>query len=202
MIFDLYPLRSVEFSSFGGRIGLFVRGLHFRPRPPGTAAWVEIVPVEPQVFDLLSLPDRQSRSCRQQETTCSASVWDGRIVSESTLGTRMNAARAAIADSGEAQRLIRTLPRKGFRFVGDVREEYVLPRERWEAAPPAVVRRAPIAETPQHTGMSQRLNLHRAFSTARLPLIRVGGHRSCGSRSLAFFVWHSGGHLVVNSFLR
>ena len=50
------------------------------------------------------------------------SVWGGRIVSESTLTSRINAARKAIGDSGEAQRLIRTLPRKGIRFVGEVTE--------------------------------------------------------------------------------
>jgi TolB-like protein len=52
-----------------------------------------------------------------------AAVWDGRIVSDTALFTRINAARAAIGDSGEAQRLIKTLPRKGLRFVGVVREE-------------------------------------------------------------------------------
>jgi DNA-binding winged helix-turn-helix (wHTH) protein len=41
-------------------------------------------------------------------------------VSESTFFSRINAVRKAIGDSGEAQRLIRTVPRKGFRFVGDV----------------------------------------------------------------------------------
>ena len=50
-------------------------------------------------------------------------IWDGRIVSDSALITRINAARTAIGDSGEQQRLIRTLPRKGIRFVGIVREE-------------------------------------------------------------------------------
>jgi TolB-like protein/Tfp pilus assembly protein PilF len=50
-------------------------------------------------------------------------VWQGRIVSESTLSSRINAARSAIGDDGTAQLLIRTLPRKGVRFVGGVREQ-------------------------------------------------------------------------------
>ena len=50
-----------------------------------------------------------------------ASVWGGRIVSDSTLTSRINAARKAVGDSGEEQKLIRTIARKGFRFVGDVR---------------------------------------------------------------------------------
>jgi TolB-like protein/Tfp pilus assembly protein PilF len=53
-----------------------------------------------------------------------ASVWGGRIVSESTLTSRINAARRAIDDSGEEQRYIKTLARKGFRFVGAVREDH------------------------------------------------------------------------------
>ena len=52
-----------------------------------------------------------------------AAVWNGRIVSESTLASRLNAARTAVGDNGEDQRLIRTVLRKGIRFVGAVREE-------------------------------------------------------------------------------
>jgi DNA-binding winged helix-turn-helix (wHTH) protein len=52
-----------------------------------------------------------------------ASVWGGRIVSYSNLTSRINAVRRAIGDSGEDQKLIRTIPRKGFRFVGVVTPE-------------------------------------------------------------------------------
>jgi TolB-like protein len=52
-----------------------------------------------------------------------AHVWEGRIVSDSALFTRINMARSAIGDSGETQRLIKTLLRKGVRFVAAVREE-------------------------------------------------------------------------------
>src|SRR4051794_4951359 len=51
-----------------------------------------------------------------------ASVWAGRIVSESTLTSRINAARKAVGDSGDEQRLIRTVARRGIRFVAEVRE--------------------------------------------------------------------------------
>src|SRR5262249_10401357 len=51
-----------------------------------------------------------------------AAVWGGRTVSESTLASRINAARRAVGDSGEQQRLIRTIHGRGFRFVGTVRE--------------------------------------------------------------------------------
>jgi TolB-like protein/Tfp pilus assembly protein PilF len=82
----------------------------------------DIVAVEPQVFDLLAhLIQNRERVVSKDDVL--AAVWHGRIVSEATLDSRINAARRAIGDSGEAQRLIRTLPRKGVRFVGAVRED-------------------------------------------------------------------------------
>jgi adenylate cyclase len=80
------------------------------------------VSVEPQVFDLLAyLIKNRDRVASKDDLV--AAIWGGRIVSESTLATRINAARGAIGDSGAEQRLIKTLARKGLRFVGDVREE-------------------------------------------------------------------------------
>jgi TolB-like protein/DNA-binding winged helix-turn-helix (wHTH) protein len=81
-----------------------------------------VVSVQPQVFDLLEYLIRNRGHVISRDDLLDA-VWGGRIVSESTLATRINAARSAIGDDGESQRLIRTLPRKGIRFVGDVREE-------------------------------------------------------------------------------
>jgi DNA-binding winged helix-turn-helix (wHTH) protein len=49
-------------------------------------------------------------------------TWNGRIVSESTISSRTSVVRQAIGDSGERQTLIRTFPRKGYRFIGSVRE--------------------------------------------------------------------------------
>lgn len=82
----------------------------------------EEIPVEPQVFDLLVFIVRNRGRVISKDDLIDA-VWCGRIVSESTLTSRINAARKAIGDSGVEQRLIRTLPRKGFRFVGEVQEE-------------------------------------------------------------------------------
>jgi DNA-binding winged helix-turn-helix (wHTH) protein len=53
-------------------------------------------------------------------------VWNGRIVSESAIAARINAVRRAVGDDGEQQRWIRTVVRRGFRFVGDVREDAIL----------------------------------------------------------------------------
>ncbi|HTY66344.1 MAG TPA: winged helix-turn-helix domain-containing tetratricopeptide repeat protein [Alphaproteobacteria bacterium] len=83
--------------------------------------WRGAVPVavEPQVFDLLAfLVQTRDRVVTKDDLI--AQVWGGRIVSDSTLTSRINAARKAIGDSGDAQRLIRTITRKGIRFVGTV----------------------------------------------------------------------------------
>src|SRR5271170_6274268 len=77
------------------------------------------VHVEPQVFDLL-IYLTQNRERVISKDDLFASVWAGRVVSDSTLTSRINAARKAIGDSGEDQKLIRTVARKGFRFVGAV----------------------------------------------------------------------------------
>ena len=80
------------------------------------------VAVEPKVFDLLVWVIRNRQHVVSKDDLVAA-VWHGRIVSESALTTCINAARTALGDSGETQRLIKTLPRKGIRFIGIVREE-------------------------------------------------------------------------------
>lgn len=81
-----------------------------------------LVAVEPQVFDLLKyLICNSSRVVSKDDLI--ADVWNGRIVSDSTLSSSINAVRQALGDSGEAQRLIRTISRRGFRFVGEVTEQ-------------------------------------------------------------------------------
>ena len=79
----------------------------------------EPITLEPQVFDLLVHLIRNRDRVVTKDDLLEA-VWGGRIVSESTLTSRINAARKAVGDSGEAQRLIRTSPRKGIRFIGEV----------------------------------------------------------------------------------
>jgi pimeloyl-ACP methyl ester carboxylesterase/DNA-binding winged helix-turn-helix (wHTH) protein len=83
-----------------------------------------LVAVEPQVFDLIVFLVR-NRDRVVSKDDLIAGVWDGRIVSDSTLASRINAARRALDDNGDAQRLIRTAARKGVRFVGAVREGQV-----------------------------------------------------------------------------
>jgi DNA-binding winged helix-turn-helix (wHTH) protein len=79
----------------------------------------DLIAVEPQVFDtLVYLLQNRDRVVSKDDLL--AAVWGGRIVSEATLTARINAVRKAVGDSGEEQRLIRTVHRKGVRFVGVV----------------------------------------------------------------------------------
>jgi TolB-like protein/Flp pilus assembly protein TadD len=81
----------------------------------------DAVSIAPQVFDLLDYLIRNRERVVSKDDLINA-VWNGRVVSDAALTTRLNIARGVIADSGEKQRLIKTLPRKGFRFVGTVQE--------------------------------------------------------------------------------
>ena len=86
-----------------------------------------LIELEPKVFDLLTfLVQHRDRVVSKDDLI--QSVWNGRIVSESAVTTRINAARRAIGDDGRAQRLIRTFTRKGIRFIGEVTEIPDLPR--------------------------------------------------------------------------
>jgi TolB-like protein/Tfp pilus assembly protein PilF len=104
-----------------------------------------LVPIEPQVFDLLVfLLGNRERVVSKDDLI--EAVWQGRIVSESTLTSRINAARKAIGDSGEQQSLIRTIARKGFRFVGEVQAETTEPPS--SSRPTAASERPAIAVLP------------------------------------------------------
>ncbi|SDO79224.1 TolB amino-terminal domain-containing protein [Pseudomonas arsenicoxydans] len=84
----------------------------------------QVVAVGPQVFDLLLLfvnnPDRVI-----SKDDLLKAVWNGRIVSESTITSHINAVRKAIGDTGEEQRLVRTVARKGYRFVGQIKVDEI-----------------------------------------------------------------------------
>jgi len=79
----------------------------------------ELVAVEPQVFDVINYLICNRDRVVTRDNLLDA-VWKGRVVSESTLSSRINAARRALSDSGDEQRLIKTVARKGLRFVGAV----------------------------------------------------------------------------------
>ncbi len=80
----------------------------------------KVRPVEPQVFDVLTILIQQRHRVVSKEELLDA-VWNHRFVSESSLTSRIKSARQAIGDDGHAQRLIRTVHGRGYQFVGDVR---------------------------------------------------------------------------------
>jgi TolB-like protein/DNA-binding winged helix-turn-helix (wHTH) protein len=79
----------------------------------------ESVHIEPQVFDVIvHLVRNHDRIVSKDELI--ETVWNGRIISEAALSSRINGARRALGDNGTDQHLIRTLHKRGFRFVGEV----------------------------------------------------------------------------------
>src|SRR4051812_17370743 len=135
-----------------------------------------LVHVEPQVFDrLVFLLTNRERIVSKDEIL--DAVWDGRIVSEAALSSRINAARKAVGDSGNEQALIRTFHKRGFRFVAEAEEhaEDPAPRMNGEAVhhngvaatpPPAA---EPAAAEEDATGGMP--------SVAVLPFVNVTGDR-------------------------
>ncbi len=84
----------------------------------------ESIALEPQVFALLALlVENRERMVSKDELV--EKVWDGRVVSESAISSRIKSARQALGDDGRAQRFIRTIHGRGFRFMGDVDAEVV-----------------------------------------------------------------------------
>ena len=121
--------------------------------------------VEPQVLELLAYLVRNAGRLVTKADLIEH-VWDGRIVSDSTLASRVKSARRAIGDDGEQQRLIKTVHSRGVRFVGEVRVE-VRPADGAAEAPvegAAAVRRVAIPGAPEEMP-----------SIAVLPFANVGG---------------------------
>lgn len=81
-----------------------------------------MIPVEPQVFDVLAhLVRHRDRTVAKDELF--EAVWKGRVVSDAALNSRISAARRAVGDDGNTQALIRTVHKRGFRFLAAVVEE-------------------------------------------------------------------------------
>jgi TolB-like protein/Flp pilus assembly protein TadD len=126
-----------------------------------------VVHIEPQVFSVLALlVENQDRIVSKDELL--DKVWQGRFVSEAALSSRINAARKAIGDNGEDQRLIRTYHKRGFRFVGTaVRLAAEKPMEVAEATPGDAL--APHV----HSRLREQLAQHGPPSVAVLPFTNV-----------------------------
>jgi len=123
-----------------------------------------LIAIEPQVFDLLVyLIENRDRVVTKDDLL--AAIWGGRIVSDSTLTSRINAARKAVGDSGEQQNLIRTVARKGVRFVGAVSES-----KRTDAS----VKDAAREHAPTPPGLRQEIHFCTSSDGVRIAYAEVG----------------------------
>jgi len=137
------------------------------------------VELEPQVFDLL-LYLVQSRDRVVTKDDLIASVWGGRIVSDSAVSTRISAVRKAVGDSGEQQTLIKTYARRGIRFVGDIRVEHPAATssglsQPLQTAPPPPVAEEKGGSAPGSTSSIAPLAWGGKPSLAILPFSNLGG---------------------------
>jgi len=131
------------------------------------------VAVEPQVFDLLLLLiENRERVVTKDEIV--EKIWKGRCISDSAISSRIKSTRSAVGDDGKLQTLIRTVNRRGFRFVGEVT---VAPPQ---AKPPTLSDMAPQRVTPpgaelEDSGIGIDLSLPEQPSIAVLPFHIVSG---------------------------
>jgi DNA-binding winged helix-turn-helix (wHTH) protein/alpha-beta hydrolase superfamily lysophospholipase len=131
----------------------------------------EPIDVEPQVFDLLVyLVQNRDRVVSRDDLI--ADIWGGRIVSDSTVTSRINAARKALGDTGREQRLIRTISRKGIRFVVDVDEPAVTPALEAAATRPSVP--SHLRQEIQFCTASDGVRIAYATVGAGPPLVKTG----------------------------
>jgi len=128
------------------------------------------VPVEPQVFDVLAyLVRHRDRIVSKNELF--DTVWQGRLVSDAALNSRISAARRVIGDNGNDQTLIRTLHKRGFRFIGDVQEAFAAP----ETGAPSDASRDDAPELVPDAMPAEPLSLPHKPSIAVLPFQNMSG---------------------------
>ena len=158
----------------------------------------KIVHVEPQVFELLlHLVRNRDRVVSKDELI--EAIWQGRIISETALSSCISAARRAVGDTGDDQFIIRTLHKRGFRFVGELRDDSE-PTAGITPLPPVAEVAATVAPDTNISEITalRWTNLPRA-SIAALPFDNLGDnpqsdHFGCGvsediTRLLARIRW-------------
>jgi pimeloyl-ACP methyl ester carboxylesterase len=130
--------------------------------------------VEPQVFDLLRyLVENPNRVISRDELI--ETVWGGRIVSESAISSRINAARKAIGDDGTRQAAIKTISRRGIRFIAPVRRHAEAPAMEIDDRPDREPAAAPdYSQTVRFCRAADRTKIAFAKFGSGPPLVRVG----------------------------
>ncbi len=126
--------------------------------------------IEPQVFDLLRLLAEHAGQLVTRDQLIET-VWGGRIVSEATISARINAARAAVGDSGKAQAVIRTVPRRGIELVVPVQIAETAPTAAPEPAAQSMGK--PSQQTIRYTTSADGTQIAFAISGSGPPLLRA-----------------------------
>lgn len=141
------------------------------------------VPIEPQVCDVLGfLVANRDRLITRDELV--QAVWHGRIVSDAAISSRLRDARRAIGDDGSAQRWIRTVHGRGFRFVGDVRA----------VAPVAAIARArgeaqPLAQDIRYCRTADAVRIAFASTGSGSPIVKAANWMSHLEYDLESPIW-------------
>lgn len=152
----------------------------------------ELVPTEPQVFEVLELLVRHAGRVVSKDEIIAA-VWPSGFISDAALNSRIMAARKAVGDSGERQRLIRTIRGRGYRFIGDVALAPV-PVSSGAAGPgsppdpPGQPADPHALETPATSFIGRRAELQRLEELLRRPacrLVTIVGPGGVGKTRLA-----------------
>lgn len=124
----------------------------------------EVQPIEPQVFSLLVHLIEHRKQVVTKDQLIEA-VWGGRIVSDATLSSRINAARRAVGDTGKNQSVVKTVPRRGFRFVA--------PLHAGDGPEPADVRAPDISQDIRFCTTADGVRLAYSFAGAGPPLLKA-----------------------------
>jgi len=128
----------------------------------------EPCPLEPQVFALLALlVENRERLVSRDELI--EKVWDGRIVTDAAVASRVKSARQALGDDGRAQRFIRTVHRRGFRFVAEVKSS------RDASAPAAGAEAGQVDPEPQATTLPHDTSSRPSIAVLPFRLVGEGG---------------------------
>jgi TolB-like protein len=134
----------------------------------------EAVAIEPQVFDLLIYLIRNRDRIVSKDELIEA-VWQGRAISDAALSSRLSAARRAIDDNGDDQRLIRTIHKRGFRFIGSVEDAGLVEADPLVEANGALRQVAATRDSNEATSRAPALPLPDKPSIAVLPFQNISG---------------------------
>jgi DNA-binding winged helix-turn-helix (wHTH) protein len=87
-----------------------------------------IIPLTPKAFDtLLVMVENSNRLISKDELM--GKVWPDSFVEENNLAQNISALRKALGEGSSGEKFIETVPKRGYRFLADVRER--LGRSAW-----------------------------------------------------------------------